>query len=158
MPRSARDVMQSPVVTIGQDASLLDAHQIFVEEEIHGAPVVDDDGVVVGVLSTLDLLRVVSEEHESGRSDAVYYRDLLPYSVPDWATEGEDFQDRLSGVRVADAMSEEVVTVPPDATVAQVARTLRENGIHRVLVAEKGQLLGIISSQDLLALLEREAG
>jgi CBS domain-containing protein len=156
MPRQARDVMQSPVLTIERDASLLDAHRLFVEEEIHGAPVVDSDGGVVGVLSTLDLLRVVSEEHDSNRSDAVYYRDLLPYSVPDWATEGEDFQDRLSELRVADAMSDAVVSVPPDATIAQVARTLRENGIHRVLVAEKEKLLGIISSQDLLALLERE--
>ncbi len=53
-------------------------------------------------------------------------------------------------------MSEQIVTVPPDATIAQVARTLRENAIHRLRVAEKGQLLGIIGSQDLLVLLERE--
>lgn len=154
MPRRARDVMQSPVVSIERDASLLDAHRLFVEEEIHGAPVVDADGAVVGVLSTLDLLRTVAEEHESGRSDAVYYRDLLPYSTPDWATDSEDFQDRLSDLRVVDAMSEAVISVAPDATIAQVAATLRENGIHRVLVAEKERLLGIISSQDLLALLE----
>jgi CBS domain-containing protein len=148
--------MKSPVLTIERDASLLDAHGLFVEEAIHGAPVVDSDGSVVGVISSLDLLRVVAEEHDSSRSDAVYYRDLLPYSSPDWATEGEDFQDRLSEIRVADAMSEAVISVPPDASIAEVARTLRENGIHRVLVAEKDRLLGIISSQDLLALLERE--
>ncbi len=154
MAAKARDVMQSPVVTIERDASLLDAHRMLVEEEIHGMPVVDSDGGVVGVISSLDLLRAVQQEHESGRSEPFYYRDMLPYSVPDWLTEGEDFQDRLSELRVSDAMSDSVVTVPPDASIPQVARTLRENSIHRVLVAEKGQLLGIISGHDLLSLLE----
>lgn len=158
MQRTARDVMQSPVVTIERDASLLDAHRLFVEEEIHGVPVVDADGAVVGVISTLDLLRAVHEEHEGARSQASYYRDLLPYSSPDWDTGVEDFQDRLAEARVADAMSESVVSVPPDASIAQVAHSLRVNGIHRVLVAEKDRLLGIISSQDLLGLLEREEG
>jgi CBS domain-containing protein len=50
------------------------------------------------------------------------------------------------------------VSVPPDASIAQVARTLRQAGIHRVLVAEKDRLLGIISTQDLLCLLEEEKG
>ena len=155
MATRARDLMQSPVVTIERDATLLDAHRLLVEEQIHGAPVVDSDGVVVGVLSSLDLLRVAEEEHESARGEAVYYRDAVPYSGPDWGSTVEDFQDRLSALRVSDAMSESVVSVPPDATVAQVARTLRENGIHRVLVAEKDALLGIITAFDLLKLVER---
>jgi CBS domain-containing protein len=158
MTRRARDVMQSPVVTIERDASLLDAHRLLVEEEIHGAPVVDADGAVVGVLSALDLLRAVQEEHESASGAPAYYRDLVPFSAPDWIPGSEDFQDRLSELRVADVMSESVVSVPPDASIAQVARTLRQAGIHRVLVAEKDRLLGIISTQDLLCLLEEEKG
>lgn len=154
MATRARDLMQSPVVVIGQDASLLDAHRILVEEEIHGAPVVDEDGAVVGVISSLDLLRVAEEEQESPRGDAIYYRDVLPYAGPPGSAGGDDFQDRLSSRRVAEAMSPYVVSVAPDATAAQVARTLRENGIHRVLVAEKDALLGIVTAFDLLRLLE----
>jgi CBS domain-containing protein len=146
--------MQSPVITIERDASLFDAHRLLVEEQIHGVPVVDEDGTVVGVLSSLDLLRVAQEEHESVRGESVYYRDVLPYSGPDWSAGVEDFQDRLSALRVSEAMSEHVVSVPPEATAAQVARTLRENGIHRVLVAEKGSLVGIVTSFDLMKLLE----
>jgi CBS domain-containing protein len=149
--------MKSPVVTIWRDASLLDAHRLLVEEEIHGAPVVDSDGAVVGVVSSLDLLRCVQEEHDSSRGESLYYRDLLPYSAPDWATDGEDFQDRLTSLRVSDVMSETVVSVPPEASVAAVARTLRQNQIHRVLVVEKDCLLGIISTQDLLEVLEQLA-
>ena len=154
MVTRARDLMQSPVVAIGRDASLLDAHRLLVEEEIHGAPVVDEDGAVVGVLSSLDLLRAAHEDHESASGEAVYYRDVLPFTGPDRGSNAEDFQDRLSTLRVSDVMSEHVVSVPPEATAAQLAKTLRENGIHRVLVVEKDCLLGIVTAFDLLKLLE----
>lgn len=155
MPLTARDVMQTAVATIAQDASLLDAHRLFVDEEIHGAPVVDADGAVVGVLSTLDVLRAVQEEESSALGDATYFRELLEFSGPDWASGPEDFQNRLAQLRVGEAMTTSVVSVPPDATIAKVASTMRAHRIHRVLVADDGRLVGIITTFDLVALLEK---
>jgi len=155
MPLRARDVMQTGVATIDRDATLLDAHRLLVEEEIHGAPVVDEDGAVVGVISTLDILRAVREEHDSAAADPTYYREFLEFSGPDWASGPEDFQDRLSQVTVADAMTGSVVAVRPDTPVPEIARLLRSNRIHRVLVTEGDQLVGIVSTFDLVALLER---
>jgi CBS domain-containing protein len=148
--------MQTGVVTVDRDATLLDAHRLFVEEEIHGAPVVDADGEVVGVISTLDILRAVQEEHESTTSIPDYYREFLPFSGPDWRSGAEDFQDRLAQLTVGDAMTESVVSVSPDASIAEIARLLRQHRIHRVLVGEDGQLLGIVSTFDLVALLEKQ--
>jgi CBS domain-containing protein len=51
-------------------------------------------------------------------------------------------------------MRSPVPTVPPDASAAPVAKARRENGIHRVLVAGKGSLLGIVTAFDLLGLPE----
>jgi CBS domain-containing protein len=53
-------------------------------------------------------------------------------------------------------MSDGAVTVEPKASVAEVARTFREHRVHRVLVAEQGVLRGLISTLDLVALLERD--
>ena len=53
-------------------------------------------------------------------------------------------------------MTTSLVTVPPNASVAVLARTLRKNRIHRVLVVDEHRLIGIISSFDLVALLEKE--
>jgi CBS domain-containing protein len=155
MALCARDVMQTAVATIECDATLLDAHRLFVEEEIHGAPVVDADGAVVGVISTLDLLRAVRDEHESAASEPSYYREFLPFSGPDWGSGPEDFQDRLSQRTVGEAMTESVVSVAPDASIPEIAGALRQNRIHRVLVADAGRLLGIVSTFDLVALLEK---
>ena len=52
-------------------------------------------------------------------------------------------------------MTEGLVTVPPDASAAEVARTLRSNGVHHVLVAERGVLRGVVSTFDLLQLVEQ---
>lgn len=151
----ARDLMQRSVLTLSPEASLLDAHRLFVEEEITGAPVVRDDGTVAGVVTSLDLLRAVSEEHDSAQAHGVYFREALEFSGPDWSQGVEDFQDRLAERRVSEVMTESVVVVPETATVSEVARTLRANRIHRVLVVRDHVLVGILSTFDLVGLLER---
>ncbi|HME68509.1 MAG TPA: CBS domain-containing protein [Myxococcota bacterium] len=152
----ARDVMQTHVVTIEADASLLDAQRLFVEEEINGAPVVDADGRVIGVLSARDLLRGAAEEQDTVLSEAHYYRDFAEFSGPDWANGPEDFQNRLASRTVSEVMTEGALMLAPDAPVDEIARTLRQSRIHRVLIAKDGVLVGIVSTFDLMALLEKE--
>jgi CBS domain-containing protein len=151
----ARDVMQTGIVTIDPGASLLDAYRLFVEEEISGAPVVDEDGRVLGVVSAQDLLRATEEERDTAVVQASYFRDITEFSGPDWQTSAEDFQDRLAEVTVADVMTEGAILVAPDAPIAEVASTIRRHRIHRVLVAEDERLVGLISTYDLVALLEK---
>jgi CBS domain-containing protein len=150
-----RDVMQRHVITVDAELPLVDAHRLFVEEEIHGAPVVDETGRLLGVLSSADLLRAVEEAHDSGSTQPRYLREELEFSGPDWAYVPRDFQDRLSELVVGDAMTRGGVTVAPDAPVAEAARLMREHRIHRVPVVEAGILAGIVTTFDLVALLEK---
>jgi CBS domain-containing protein len=146
--------MQKDVLTLGPDTPLINAHRFFVEEEIHGAPVVEDDGRVLGVVSTLDLLRAVEEEHDGGASAPSYFREALELSSAAWSNLSRVFQDRLTELRVRDVMSSDVVAVGPDSTPAEIARMLRSHRVHRVLVLDGGKLLGLISTFDLIGLLE----
>jgi CBS domain-containing protein len=152
----ARDLMQSDIITLSPDTPVLDIHRMFVEEEIHGAPVVDDDGVVRGVVSSLDLLRIVRDELEpgAGATTPSYFRDELPYSGPDWGRIPEDFQDRLHDLTASDAMSRELVSVTPSAPAAEIAKTMRQHRIHRVLVIDDKELVGVITTFDLLQALQ----
>jgi CBS domain-containing protein len=154
----ARDVMQTHVVTVEPELPLFDAYRLFVEEEITGAPVVDETDRLVGVISSSDLLRAVDEEHQSASSEPHYFREWLEFSGPDWASAPPDFQDRLAELTVADAMTRGGVTVGPDAPIAEVAALMRHHRIHRVLVLENDLLVGIVSTFDLIALLEKESG
>ena len=120
--------MQREVIDVSPDTDLLDIHRLFVEEEIHGAPVVDEDGTVRGVVSTLDLLRVVREELEP-------------------------ILERRSELTAGDAMTRELVTVGLDATIEEIARTMLEQHVHRVLVTDGATLQGVITPFDLLRVL-----
>jgi CBS domain-containing protein len=146
--------METAILSVGPATPLLDVHRLFMEEEISGAPVVDDDGTLLGVITATDLLRAVEEEHDSARVAPNYFRDLLSYSSPDWSSAPEDFQDRLRQLRAEDFMTTQVVTVAPETPVTLVARSMRENRIHRVFVSRDAQLIGLISAFDLLRLIE----
>jgi CBS domain-containing protein len=150
----ARDVMQTSVVTVAPEAPLAGVAQLFVEEGIHGAPVVDETGRLVGVVSIVDLLRAVEEEHDQPANATFYYRDLLEYSTPDWSRLPQDFQDRLEQVRVSDVMQPSVVTVSEDTTIPEVAKLMRANTIHRVIVTRGETLVGLVTALDLVGLLE----
>jgi CBS domain-containing protein len=151
----ARDIMVRDIITVTPDTRVLDIHSLFVDEEIHGAPVVDDDGFVHGVVSSLDLLRLVRDELEpgAGATATTYFRDELPYSGPDWLTMPDDLQNRMQELTASDAMTCDIVAVGPDATVEMIAQTMREHHVHRVLVTEDRMLLGLITTFDLLNVL-----
>ncbi|HEY8495099.1 MAG TPA: CBS domain-containing protein [Myxococcota bacterium] len=154
MALRARDVMQTSVATVQADTPLSHVGRFFVETGIHGAPVVDETDRLLGVISVTDLIRAVEETHESGAGAAIYFRDLLEYSGPDWTSAPQDFQDRLEQVTAGEVMQPDVITVTEDTSVPEIAKLMRENGIHRVIVVRDGQLVGLVSALDLVGLLE----
>lgn len=155
MARTAREVMQTYLISVNPETPLLEVHRLFVDEEINGAPVVDETGRLLGVISSVDLLRAVEEEHDAASSGSSYLRDFLEFSGSDWQEGSDNFQDRLAERTVADAMTRGGITVTPDTLIPEVAATLRKHRIHRVFVVDGEQLCGVISTFDLVALLEK---
>lgn len=156
MALTAADVMQSQVITVSPVDPLHMVQRLFFEEEIHGAPVVDEEGRVRGMITIMDLIRAATEENDSNDVDFAHVIEDIGVGGG-WGSSSESFQSRLGETLVEDAMTENVVAVSPETSVPDVARVLRENRIHRVLVVNKDTLLGIISSFDLIRLLERAA-
>jgi CBS domain-containing protein len=155
MTRTARDVMQTYLISVNPETPLLEVHRLFVDEEINGAPVVDETGRLLGVISSVDLLRAVEEEHDAASSESSYFRDFLELSGPDWQEGPDNFQARLGERTVSDAMTRGGITVAPDTLISDVAASLRKHRIHRVFVVDGEQLCGVISTFDLVALLEK---
>jgi CBS domain-containing protein len=155
MPSTARDVMTRAVVSVGPETPLIDVYRLFVSEQIHGAPVVDDEELLIGVISSSDLLRASDEERDTAISSSDYLRDLVEFSGPDWGKGLSDFQNRLASLTVADVMTPTAVTVRPDTPVAEVARVLRQHQVHRVWVEDEGRVCGVVSTFDLLPIVEK---
>ena len=141
----ACDVMQTHVIAVGPLDPLAQVERLFTDEGIHGAPVVEDGGRVLGVISASDLIRAAADERDSARGS--------PSGLDDPSRSLETRWD-LARDCAEDVMTDGVICVAPDATVSEVARTLREQQVHRVLVMAEGEVIGIISSFDLLRILE----
>jgi CBS domain-containing protein len=139
----ARDFMQTDLLVVAPETSVLDIHRLFVEEEIHGAPVVDDAGVVRGVVSTLDLARVVNDEADTASYSEPYFH-AESWPIP------SQLPERFTELTAGDIMTREIVSVSPNMPVADVAQTMRDQHVHRVLVMEGKKLLGVLTTFDLL--------
>jgi CBS domain-containing protein len=152
----ARDVMNERVLTVPADWTARELAEFLTDNEISGAPVVDEEGHVVGVVSLSDLAR---SEIEEGR--------LIPdRSSPDYWVRSFDDEiaaEDLQGLRVEhegptvrEIMNPAVFSVDEDTPVSEVARSMIHSRIHRVLVTRGRKIVGIISTTDLLGLLVDE--
>ena len=131
--RKAAEVMTSPAVMIGADRPLAEAVERMLTKNVKRLPVVDGTGVLKGMLSRLDIFRIVMRE------------------APDWnAFKAQKIQvEHLK--RVGDILRRDVHTVLPEAPLNEVIRLIDDNDIQRVAVVDgEGRLLGLISDRDLL--------
>lgn len=141
---TAKDVMHKRVVTIAPETSLREAMQMFLEENITGAPVVDDDEKLLGVVSQTDLVR--------------YQRRAGPEAAPPGyfrESDGELLVGRLQTelprtAQVQDIMTPAAFTTDESTPIREIARFMLRRRVHRVIVTRQGKLAGIVTSMDLL--------
>lgn len=138
----ARDVMVSPVITIKPHSSVKEAAQIFVNRRISAAPVMDDQGNLVGIVSEGDLLRRAEAGTERRRSSWL----LLFTGNETLATE----YVRAHARKVADVMTRDVITATPDTPLHEIASLLEKNSIKRVPIISKGRVIGLVSRANLI--------
>jgi predicted transcriptional regulator len=123
MNTTAKDVMTSDVVRVTEDMEVRAVAQLFGNEAITGAPVTDEEGHVVGVISQSDLLA----------------HTLTPSP------------EALPATTVKDIMTPVAVTVEEETPLAEVAARMAQHGIHRVVVVDHTQQVqGIVTSMDIV--------
>jgi CBS domain-containing protein len=141
----ARDVMTPEPVCVSPSATIRQLARILEEHEISGAPVVNQEGTLVGVVSKTDLIRRCSE----GTIDVppAYLFDVLDEQGDEEST--EVIPEPL--VCVQDFMTEDPITVAPNTAVERVAQIMYQKRIHRVVVVDEENFpLGILTTLDLL--------
>ncbi len=150
---TARDIMKTEVVTIGQTATVRELAELLAAHEISGVPVVDESGGLVGVVTEGDVILQDADlhfPHYIQFLDSVIYLESV-----------RKFEERFRktfGNRVADVMSTEVLTVSPDASIHEVTTLMADNGVNRVPVLEEGRLVGIITRGDVVRAIAGRAG
>jgi CBS domain-containing protein len=143
--RKVRNVMTHEVVTVDEQAPFTEMVRRMAVHKVSALPVVDGDGRVVGIVSEADLLRKEEyQDEEEGRHWLEGRRERAARA-------------KAAGRRAVEVMSSPVVTIDPEATVAEAAKRLARHRIKRLpVVDEHGQLVGIVSRSDLLHLFLRD--
>jgi len=119
-----KDVMSSPVVTLNEDAASNKAANLMDDNQLGCVIVTNKAGKPVGIMTERDLV----------------IRILAKNLVPD-------------AVKVKEIMTSPLVTIDPEATISEAARRMSRLNIRRLGVVYKGNLVGLVSSKDILGVM-----
>lgn len=120
------DLMQPEVKTIDPDATIADVLVSLADAHISALPVVDHAGRMLGVVSNSDVIAMEAEAEERGHTALI------------------------RGTAVRDIMTPRTLTISPEADVREAARQMLYAEVHRLFVASNGELLGVISTTDIV--------
>jgi CBS domain-containing protein len=144
MQSLVKDLMTSQVVTVGPATPFKEIVARLAEHRVSAMPVVDDAGLVLGVVSEADLL--LKEEFPEPDQDIPLF----------WTKRRRLEREKAAGSTARDLMSVELVSIAPDATVAEAARRMHRANVKRLpVIGDRGRLVGIISRSDLLKVFNR---
>ncbi|MGF1583203.1 MAG: CBS domain-containing protein [Gemmataceae bacterium] len=147
---TAREIMTPVVISLRDDATVQEALILFSEKSFSAAPVIDDSGRPIGVLSQSDIII-----HDRSKGNTIpeipefFSRSQL--RTPD----GEPllgFQvEQADWCQVSDIMTPAVFSVRVDASCVEVVEQLLELDVHRLFVVDhEDTLVGVISVMDIL--------
>jgi predicted transcriptional regulator len=128
------EVMQKEIVSANIEMSVGKVGQLFVSKKIGCAPVLSADGELMGIVSKSDLIESLAERTDQG---------LMTFSDPT--------------IKIWEIMSSKLLKVEADEDVESVARKMRDAHVHRVLVYDGGELVGLATAFDMLEALADRA-
>lgn len=171
-----RDIMQTDVVSVTSDMNARELARRLAAEDISGAPVIDGEGALVGVVSQTDLVRLAAREQgldlavttahfdvasgydearddpedDPGELDAhgFFVPDELPFSARSILEAVPE--SRFDMTTVEEIMTPAFYSVRPDLPVPELADYLARGRIQRAVVVEDGRLIGIVTALDVL--------
>ncbi len=138
--KNAGDIMSTDIVTVHPKDSLHSVSRTLAEHDTSGAPVVDDIGRIIGVISEHDIVSYLAtfDDEELG----VVNSTDLPHLAHIYL--------QASAKAVEEVMTTEVITAKPETSIDHLANLMTENNINRIPIVVKGKLVGMVSRIDIL--------
>lgn len=121
------ELMERKVKSVRGEATVAEAIVELADAHISGMPVVDGAGRMIGVLSTTDLLTAEAETDDAASRKSLW-----------------------ENTAVRELMTPRPFTVAPDEDVREAARQMLYADVHRLFVAEGDQVIGVISTTDIV--------
>ncbi len=151
----AKDVMSSPVITVKADTPLKKAAEILDENSFSGVPVVDEEDVVIGVLSETDILsytqQIIGQPLRDPHRVLTKSKEVLHVDI---THRGVEVIELVANTTVETLMTLHVISVSPDSPIYNVICLMKENNINRIPVVDgDNKIMGIITRADIIEVL-----
>ncbi len=140
-----RDIMTSNPLKARPEEDISQAAKMLLEKHINGLPVVDEDNVLVGILTQSDL--VAMQKKFPLPTIFTVLDGILPLSS---MSRVEKEVEKMTASKVEQAMTPDPVHVAPDTAVEEVAQIMADNKFHTVPVVEGDKLVGVVGKEDVL--------
>lgn len=141
----AKDIMTRDVILIEAGMRITDVAKLLLERHINGAPVVDENGGLVGIICQSDL---IAQQKKIPVPSVFNLLDtFIPITSPSKVE--KEFR-KILAVNAAQAMTPKPVTVEPETSIEEIAALMVNKGFHTIPVVDRGKVVGIIGKADIL--------
>ncbi len=152
------DAMKKDVIKFNELDKIVDVAQSFRDNKISGAPVVDENNKVVGVISEGDIMRLL--EVHSPKINLILPAPLdlieLPLRMKYELDEIAEDMQRAGSTVIDQIMTKKVVKIGPDASISDAAELMDSHKVKRLPVVNKeGKLIGIVTRGDIIGAMVR---
>jgi CBS domain-containing protein len=150
------EIMTRDVVFARRDVSVEEMTRLLLERGLHGAPVVDQAGALIGFISITDLLR---DRYERGDTDDTERPLAMARGTAGYDLGAGFHVEELARATVGDLMMPFTISVASRAPITMAAALMSIEGVHRVpVVSPSGAVVGIVSALDILRFLAEADG
>ena len=150
---TAKDIMTKDVVTVTPDTSIEKLAGLLVSNQISGAPVVDADGSIFGMVTENDLISQNKRLHiptvVSFLGAAIYLESSKKFA---------DEVRRVTATKVGDICTRKVITISGETTLTDIATIMDEKKVHVLPVIKDGKVVGIVGKRDVVRAVAQQAG
>ncbi len=143
--RKAKDIMTRDVITVSPDTPVSELAKLLLERRINGVPVVDESGILFGIVTEADL---VDQSKMLHIPSMFTFLDSLIFLESPKRLEKEI--KKIAGTTVADICTREVVTVDEETPVDMVATLMAEKGVNTIPVMRDKRIVGIVGRGDII--------
>lgn len=145
---AAKDIMSGNVISVKLDTPISEVARIFHDNRISGAPVVDDENNLIGIISESDLIDQNKKLHIPtvvAIFDAVVYLESLRHF--------EKELKKMTGSRVCDLYTKDVISVRVDTPINEIASIMADRHFHTIPVLDGTKMVGVVGKDDIVKIM-----
>ena len=143
--QNAKDIMTQSVHSVTPETTVTELAQLLAAHNIGGAPVIDESGNLLGVVTENDLIDQKKKVHIP---TVVNILDSVIYLEKPGTMDKE--MKKIVGSTVGDIYSKDPLTVTEDTHLDEIATIMAEKNVHTLPVMRGNKLVGVIGKQDII--------